>query len=207
MGRQPLPPEAGARLRVSIAGRLRSYARHPDPLAGAANGVALLVASSQPTYPLYVLWSAGGDWWAACWTFLSTPLFLLVPAVSRRHSPAGRALLPAAGIGNAIVAAKALGEASGVELFLIPCALIAVLGIRRREWLAGLGLLLAVLGAALLHGHYGMPLGEFNARGYAALLRLNAASVGVLCAVILWSFIRPRSSSARPESPPSPPSR
>ncbi|MFT4053164.1 MAG: hypothetical protein QM681_01560 [Novosphingobium sp.] len=183
---------------MKAAIRLRSYVGNPDPLTHAANRIAVLVASSQPTYPLYVLWTAGGNWWVACWTFLSTPLFVAVPALARRNALGGRILLPGAGIANSLLAPKAMGEASGVELFLVPCALIGVLGIRRHEWFVSLALLASVFAALLLHGHYGAPLGRFDSQGYAALVRLNAASAGFLSLVVVWSFIRARTSSARP---------
>ncbi|WP_260929293.1 hypothetical protein [Novosphingobium sp. 9] len=189
---------------MTVAGRLRAYAWRPDPLNRAANGIALLVASSQPTYPLYVLWMTGPGWTVACWTFLSTPFFLWVPPLARCHSLTGRGLLPLAGITNAVIATKALGEASGVGYFLMPCALIAVLGFRRREWPVGLALLCATVAGLLLGTHSGMPLAQFDAHAYTALKRLNGTSASVLSILILWRFIRARLSSASPESPPQP---
>lgn len=164
---------------------LGDYAAHPDRLTAACNRIALLVASNQPFYPLYLWWIVGGDWRVACWTFLSTPLFAGVPFVARRNALAGRAMLPLAGIANGILSAKAFGKPSGVELFLIPCGLIACLAFRRQEWRIGAGLLIATAGAAFLHGHYGMPFGRFDAPEYALFLRLNATSVLALSAVIV----------------------
>lgn len=176
--------------------RLRDYAAHPDPLTAACNRIALLVASNQPFYPLYLWRIVGGDWQVACWTFLSTPFFAGVPAVARRNAIAGRALLPASGIANGILSAKAFGEASGVELFLIPCGLIAWFAFRRSEWRIAAILLIATIGAGLLHGHYGLRFGHFTASEYAHFRRLNAASVAPLSVVILWSLSRARASSA-----------
>jgi len=176
--------------------RLRDYAAHPDPLTAACNRIALLVASNQPFYPLYLWRIVGGDWQVACWTFLSTPFFAGVPTVARRNSIAGRALLPATGIANAILSAKAFGEASGVELFLIPCGLIAWFAFRRSEWRIAAILLVATIGAGLLHGHYGLRFGHFTASEYAHFRRLNATSVAALSVMILWSLSRARSSSA-----------
>lgn len=176
--------------RPSPLARLKAYAAHPDPRAESCNWIAVMVASNQPVYPLYLLWIVGGDWWIAVWTFLSTPLFLAVPAVARRHSAAGRALLPLAGIGNGIVSAKAFGIASGVELFLIPCGLIALLAFRRGERRAMAVVLMAALGSLLLHDHYGAPFGRFTAREYTAFFRLNAYSVAGLSCVVLWSLGR-----------------
>jgi hypothetical protein len=178
--------------------RLGAYAAHPDPLAAACNRIALLVASNQPVYPLYLWWIVGGDWWVGCWTFLSTPVFASVPRVARRNALAGRALLPLAGIANGMLSARAFGEASDVKLFLIPCALIALLAFRRDERWVGAGLLALTAIAAWLHGRYGAPLGRFDPLQYAHFARLNAMSVAALSAMILWSLIRARASSARP---------
>ncbi len=169
---------------------LKAYAAHPDPRAESCNWIALVVASNQPIYPFYVLWLVGGDWRVAFWTFLSTPFFLAVPAVAKRNSVAGRALLALAGIANGVVSAKAFGVASGVELFLIPCALIGLLAFRRSEWRGAMAVLAACLGWAALHGVYGAPLGQFDAGDYAAFQRLNAYSVAGLSFVVVWSLGR-----------------
>jgi hypothetical protein len=178
---------------MSLTGRMRAYAAHPDPATSACNRIALLVASSQPTYPLYIAGLVGGAWWVACITFLSTPFFLAVPALARRHAAAGRALLVLAGVGNAALATKALGTASGVEVFLIPTLLIALVAFRGRLRLA---LVLVNMVAALLHGAYGMPWSAFCAKEDAALLHLNGWSAGLLSVVILWLLI-PRASARR----------
>jgi hypothetical protein len=178
---------------MSLARRLRAYVAHPDPATSACNRIALLVASSQPTYPLYIAGLVGGEGWVACVTFLSTPFFLAVPALARRNASAGRALLVLAGVGNGVLATKALGTASGVEAFLVPTALIALLAFRGRF---RIGLVLVNVFATLLHGAYGTPWAEFSAQSYAALLRLNACSAGLLSLVILWMLI-PRASARR----------
>ena len=111
---------------------LRAYADNRDPLAAAGNRVALLVAVNQPFYPIYVAWLVGNAW-PTLLTFLSTPLFLAVPAVARRSPQAGRALLVLAGVANTMLAAKAVGVASGVEAFLAPCVVLAGLLFRPGE--------------------------------------------------------------------------
>ena len=179
---------------MSLLRGFAAYASHPDPLAAASNRIALLVASNQPFYPLYLWWIVGGDWWASFWTFLSTPFFASVPIVARRNALAGRAMLPLTGIANGMLSAKMFGDASGVELFLIPCGLIALLAFRRAEWPVTALLLAATVIAALAHGHYGLPFGTFNAEEYAHFRRLNAFSVAALSATLLWIFIRARSS-------------
>lgn len=197
MGREPLSPASRIQPDVNPLRRLGDYAVHPDPLAAACNRIALLVASNQPFYPLYLWWIVGGDWPMSCWTFLSTPFFACVPVVARRNAIAGRIMLPLTGIANGILSTKALGEASGVELFLIPCGLIACLAFRREEWRIAAVLLGATLGAGLLHSRYGFPLGHFEAPEYAHFRRLNAMSVATLSAVIVWSLSRARASNAR----------
>jgi len=152
---------------VNLLRRLGNYAAHPDPLTAACNRIALLVTSNQPFYPLYLWWAVGGEWQVACWTFLSTPFFACVPVVAKRNPVAGRIMLPLTGIANGILSTKAFGEASGVEMFLIPCALIACLAFRREEWRVVAVPLGATIGAGLLHGHYGVPFGRFAASEYA----------------------------------------
>ncbi len=181
---------------MSLLRRFGDYAAHPDPLTAACNRIALLVASNQPFYPLYLWWIVGGDWRVACWTFLSTPFFASVPIVARRNALAGRAMLPISGIANGILSTEAFGEASRVELFLVPCGLIALLAFRRSEWRIGASLLVATIIAVLLHGHYGRPFGRFDASEYAHFQRLNETSVAALSAMILWSLSRARASSA-----------
>jgi len=173
---------------MNITRRLGAYAAHGDPLTAACNRIALLVASGQPTYPLYVWWIVGGPWQAACWTFLSTPLFLSVPAAARRRGMAGRALLVVAGIANVVLSAKAFGVASGVAWFLVPTALITLLALGRL-----IPLMVAVhLAAWLALGHLGAPWGQFSAEQAAHFHRLNISSVAVLSAIIAWTLLSAR---------------
>lgn len=179
----PVPPRGGP------FACLYAYAGHPDPGTERCNWIALLVASNQPFYPLFVMAVVGGEWWTACWTFLSTPFFLAVPAVARRHAVARRALLPLAGIGNVIVSAKAFGTQSGVALFLIPISLIALFALRRER-----RALAAVLGAVvlclMLVERLGAPLGRFDTAQYAGFHSLNAWSVMALTIFVCWSLGR-----------------
>ncbi|WP_206240193.1 hypothetical protein [Novosphingobium terrae] len=179
---------------MSLPARLRAYAAHPDALTAGCNRIALLVASSQPTYPLYVAWLAGGSWWVACVTFLSTPCFIAVPALARRHATAGRALLVVTGVGNAMLASMALGVGSGVELFLIPTLLITLLAFRKApRVMIALIALHAVVG--LMHGHYGLAWAAIPKPGRGPLLHLNASSAAILSLIIASTLITP--SSAR----------
>lgn len=169
---------------------LKAYAHHPDPRVAAANFFALLVASNQPFYPLYVYWTVGPEIGPTAWTFLSTPFFLAVPALSRWNTLIGRAMLPIAGIGNTLLSAKAFGVASGVEIFLVPCAVLALLIFRPNErWIAAFplagGCFLAYF---VLHGNYGTPFQLYSEAQYAALLRLNMMSAGGLTAFTALAF-------------------
>lgn len=169
--------------------RVRAYARHPDPRVAAANMIALLVASNQPFYPLYLRWVVSSDITAAWFTFLSTPFFLAVPAVARRSGIAGRALLPLAGIGNTVLSSWLFGTASAVEIFLVPCGVIALLLFRPGERLVGLALTGLAFGVFLfLHDAYGPPLAQYDAAEYAALARLNVVSASMLTAFVALMF-------------------
>lgn len=173
----------------SLTAMVRSYAHHPDPRVAAANVIALLVASNQPFYPLYLFWLVSADTTAAWFTFLSTPFFLAVPAVAHWNGVAGRALLPLAGIGNTVLSAWLFGTASAVEIFLVPCGVIALLLFRPRERLVGLALTaLAFVAFLFLHGAYGPPLTNYNPDEYAALARLNLMSASMLTAFVAILF-------------------
>lgn len=174
---------------MTFSQRVAAYAAHPDPTAAACNRLALLVASSQPTYPLYLWWLVGGPWWLACWTFLSTPVFCLVPWAARRSPLAGPTLLVLAGFGNGLVAAKALGAGSGVELFLIPEALIALLALGRSPWLVR-ALLAGAVAIFWLGRNLGPALGQFTPAQTDQMARINAGSAAVLTLVVLYSLGR-----------------
>jgi hypothetical protein len=168
---------------------VQRYLAHPDPLVAAGNLIAIVVAGNQPFYPLYLYLLVGEHVGASFFTFLSTPFFVAVPAVARRHPLAGRALLPLTGIANTVMSAKLFGQASGVELFLAPCVMIAAMLFRRSERfvmfaLVGLGLT-AYLG---LHDRYGAPFHRYSAEEYAAFFSLNALSVLTLSAFVGLAF-------------------
>ena len=160
---------------------VKGYASHEDPLTEAANWIALVVAWNQPFYPLYLYAIVGDRMAPSLLTFLSTPFFAAIPAMSRSYPVIARAMLPAVGIANVMVSAKALGDASGVEAFLIPCATIAALLFRPRERMTGLFLIgLSLLAYLLLHGNYGAPLADYAAAEYSSMVALNAISAATL---------------------------
>ncbi len=154
-------------------------------MVAACNLIALVVASNQPFYPLYVYWAVSGHVWPTFFTFLSTPLFLAVPAVARRYPTSGRALLPIIGMANTILSAKVFGQASGVEIFLIPCALIATIFFRTSERLFTVILVSAALLIYLgLDGAYGTPVHAYTSLEYQSFFRVNAMSAATLTVFI-----------------------
>lgn len=177
------------RLMRGAMAALRGYMDHPDPRVASANFLALLVASNQPFYPFYFWWLVSDTIWPTYYTFLSTPFFMAVPWLSRRNTIAGRALLPLAGIGNTILCAKLFGVQSAVEIFLIPCAVLALLICRPNERLVSFVLTgIAFFAYFLLNGRYGATVHLYSAAEYAALVRLNVVSAGMLTACVALIF-------------------
>jgi len=162
--------------------RLGAYASNDEPLAAAGNKIALVLAGNTPFYPIYVVGLAGSEGMPALlMTLFSFPFFLMIPAIPRPYPLLGRAVLCLVGSINTVFCTWLLGERSGTELFLIPCITLAGLlfGTGERLWM----LLLAALplGAyILLHGNYGTPPHLYTDSAYAALLSMNAISVGTL---------------------------
>ena len=162
--------------------RLGAYAAHDEPLAAAGNKVALVLAGNTPFYPLYVAWIGGGG--GMPWLLLTQlvfPVFLAVPAITRRRPLLGRLTLCLAGTANTVLGTWLLGERAGVELFLVPCITLASLVFGAGE--RGLMLLVAALPLCayyFLHGHYGAPPLLYADEAYATLFTMNAISVGTL---------------------------
>lgn len=169
--------------------RVRRYGDNPDPMAKIAGTVALVVASNQPFYPLYLYAIVGKQAWPAWLTLLSTPLFLAVPAVARRHSLAGRAMLPIVGVANTVLSVKLIGLSTAVELFLLPCILLAAILFRTSERLTMVPVLLVPFVAYfMVDGRLGNPLQIFDAGSYASIVALHAVSVACLTAFVGLQF-------------------
>lgn len=166
--------------------RVAAYAAHDDPLTAAANWIALVVAWNQPFYPLYLWAAVGADKIAPSFlTFLSTPFFLAVPAVARRHPLAARVLLALTGVANGILSTKAFGVGSGVEIFLVPCALIGAALFRPSE--RAIGLFVVALSAAAYFipaRFFGQPLADYTAADNSGMVGLNAVSAATLIVFI-----------------------
>lgn len=167
--------------------RLAHYAASDDPLTGASNRLALVLASNQPFYPFYVWWLSGEYSWRLALTFISTPFFLATPWVVKRCPDVGRLYFPAVGAINTFFCVFIFGEASGVELFLAPCLVIAALSCRASERRALGAFFVALLGAhLLLHRRYGTPLLSMGPDQYDALLSLNSYSAATLTVIASW---------------------
>lgn len=169
--------------------RIRRYTDNPDPVAKVAGTVALVVASNQPFYPLYLYAIVGKQAWPALLTLLTTPLFLAVPAVARRHSLAGRAMLPIVGVANTVFCVKLIGLATAVELFMLPCILLAAILFRTSERRTMVPVLLVPFAAYFfLDSRLGASLQTFDASSYASIIALHAVSVASLTALIGFMF-------------------
>lgn len=119
----------------------------------------------------------------------STPFFIAVPALSRRNGVAGRVLLPLTGIANTVLSAWLFGVTSAVEIFLLPCAVIALLLFRPSERPVAIALAGLALAAFLfLHEVYGPPMIDYTAQEYTALARLNAISAAMLTGFVALVF-------------------
>jgi hypothetical protein len=175
---------------MKAASWLRRYAAHPDPATAATKLVALVVAGNGPFYPLYMLALTGRDRAGAWLTMLASPVFFLVPVISRRCPRAGRAVLPLIGIANTVWCAALFGTASGVGLFLLPCIVLAVLLSRPDEnWLAPLVMGLAIGSLILLTEFRFGGLMVVSSDAAAALTRLNVVSVATLTGLVSLRLI------------------
>lgn len=182
-----------------LAAAIGTYAQHDNPRAAIANTVALVIVSNQPFYPLYLYWAVSPVIGPSFLTFLSTPLFAAVPFAMRRSAVLGRSLLLLAGIGNTLLCRAAFGPGSGVDVFLLPCLMLAMLLFGRAERrfaiaFAALGFGAYLLPAALL----GSPLHLYEAAEYAALQRLNFLSAASLTTLIGWLFVTRLGPNAQP---------
>lgn len=179
-----------------LYGRLRdtvdAFLANDDPLAAIANSGSFLVWSNQPFYPIYVWAIVGAEAWPSLLTWLSTPFFVSVAIVGRRHPLASRALFVTAGVINTLVSVKAFGTATAVGWFLVPCFVIAATFFRLSEWKVAVALCAATVLAGLLVPYLGAPLHLYNPAHARALSHLNLWSVVVLSAYLLYAAIRVR---------------
>ena len=175
---------------------LRAYRDNPDPLALLANTVALVIAGNQPFYPLYLHWIVGEAAWPAWLTLLTLPLFAAIPAVSRRHPLAGRMMLVIVGTANGVLAVKLIGLDTAVELFLLPCVLLATILFRPTERPVMLVALACPFAAYfVLDPAVGAPLATYSNAEYRSIINMHAFSVASLFALI--GFVFPADTSVK----------
>lgn len=173
--------------------RVTNFVADADPLTEASNRLALIVASNQPFYPLYINWITGETSPLLALTFLSTPLFIASPWVARRLPGVGRLWFPAVGAINTFFCTAIFGVASGVELFLLPCLIIATLSCRAGERRALLACIAMIVGTfILLQGRYGPALFKAEPAQLSTLSALNSYSALFLSVISIWVLGQPR---------------
>ena len=174
----------------------KRYIAHDDPYVAAANFIAVVIGWNQPFYPLY-LWAIVGDLaWTAAPDALSAIAFLAVPAITRRWSLPGRAILPVLGIANTVFCMILIGERSGVGLFLLPCAMLAAILFRWSERYLMLGLTaLPLIVWWATRGRTGNGLMAASDAQLESLFTMNAVSVGCLMMFLGWVLVGMRAAS------------
>lgn len=163
-----------------------------DPRTAACISVAWIIFINKPFYPLYV-WGLIGPHAvvSSLGTLAGAPFYAALPFLARRSGYWARVALPIVGLIDTLYATKLLGPASGTELFLLPCALLAIVGFPAREYRAARALIVTIFIAFFaFHGRYGAPLQEFAPADAATLFNLNAFAVASLTAFIGLRFAR-----------------
>jgi MASE7 protein len=167
-----------------LFGALRNYSASDDARVATGNLIALVLAWNTPFYPLYLRAAGGAAMLPGAWLTLSVfPVFLAVPAITARYPFGGRVLLASAAVTNTFFCTWLLGEASGTQLFILPCITLAALLFRWSDRVALTGFLaLPILVGILTDGRY--PVSPFICTGdrCRAILWMNALSVVVLTA-------------------------
>lgn len=176
---------------MNLLAGLRAYAAHDDRSAATGNMIALVIAGNGPFYPLYAFAMIGWAAWPTLLTMLSSPLFAAVPWVMRRHALAGRIMLLVVATANTVWCTKLLGPDTAVDLFLLPCIVLAALLFLHEAWWLKLPMLaLPVAAFIFLRDAYGMPLLPLSAANAARMVTLNRYSVAILTSFLGWLFSR-----------------
>lgn len=197
-GKDRAAEQRGASLIGRTIRAIPRYVDSPNPIVRANNVLALMVASNQPFYPFYVRFVAGDDNGVTFLTLLSTPFFLAIPLLARWRPAIALAAIPVLGIANGMLAMKALGTQAGIELFVIPCFLVALLVSYKNTWKMPVSLaVVSGLSFGLQFLLQEASLHAFDAPQYSSLYRLNAFSVLGLTAFIVYSLGRARLAGAR----------
>lgn len=182
---QSVSPRSDARRGADMTAPATGRGTPPDA-AAVVTAVAWIVAANKPLYPLYIAYLAPAGFAASAITLLSFPVYVLVGLRGRR-APALLWLIPVAGAADACLAHKAFGAGAGLEAFLAPCAVLAILAGRETGVWAG-RFMLALLAAMFLFLHQWrpLPLAALDAEALARLRDLNLYSVVGLMAFIGW---------------------
>jgi hypothetical protein len=103
----------------------------------------------------------------------------------------GRVLLVVVGTVNSFISTKVTGQATGAELYLVPCFLTAALAFRSSERRVSWALFALIAAALLLlHGQLGEPIQPWAPDDDAVLLRVNAVSAVLLTAFVGLALVR-----------------
>lgn len=158
-----------------------------DPFLGATNFVAAMLAWNQPFYPLYLWLIIGDAAWATLPAIVMTIPFAAVPALGRRSSLGARIALPALGIANTVLYLLLLGEASGVGLFLLPCAMLTAMLFRSSERFVMVAVaVIPLLVWLVARGPVTTGAIAMTPEETASVFTMNAVSVGVLMVFLGW---------------------
>ncbi|MGT2466310.1 hypothetical protein ACVOMV_16690 [Mesorhizobium atlanticum] len=94
-------------------------------------------------------------------------------------------MLALTGVANGIVSTKVFGVGSGVEIFLLPCALIGAALFRPSERTIGLVVIALSAAAHFIPARFfGEPLAGYTAADNSAMVGLNAVSAAMLVVFI-----------------------
>ena len=98
-------------------------------------------------------------------------------------------MLPMVGVANGVLAVKLIGLDTAVELFLLPCVLLATILFRATERLA-----MAIVQACPFAAYFifdaavGAPLAAYSSAEYRSIINMHAFSVASLFALIGFVF-------------------
>jgi hypothetical protein len=151
--------------------------------------IAWVIALNKPFYPLYVWYLLGEGVATSCLTMLSAPFFLAIPFIARRAPLVARVALPVVGLVDTLAETVIFGAASGTELFLAPCMMLAALSFYPAEiwWRRGVAALIFVA-FFFTYGQFGSSLYPWSAEQLSTLLTLNAFAVASLMAFVALKF-------------------
>jgi hypothetical protein len=160
-----------------------------DPLTASAVTIAWVIFANKPFYPLYVWWFVGNGATAALGTLIAAPLFLAIPFLARRSPLLARAALPIIGAIDTLWETWLFGAASGTELFLAACLLLAAVSFYAHEiwWQRGVAVAI-FLAFFAAHGRLGGPHYPWSPDELAKLLEINIFAVASLLTFIALRY-------------------